>query len=108
MVGVRSGATQWRHDCDCHPDLAEARDSQHWERIHSEVSKANAEFFIKESRVDDDVFEADLRDLVDEHEHVLVCNLCSSIKTLDNSSDSSDSSTDAAQAGQTTIGGESA
>lgn len=75
---IRSGATQWRHDCTC----AEARQSQPWERMHSEVSRANAQYFVEGDRVGDAVTEADLYDFLDRHDHAIVCNVCGTIKGL--------------------------
>lgn len=84
-AGVHSGARQWRHDCDCAPEVAEARHTQQWERMHSQVSKANAEHFISEGRIDRDISEAELRSLVEDADGtVIVCNVCGSLKVVDN------------------------
>lgn len=82
---IHSGARQWRYDCTCSPEVAEARHSQEWQRMHSEVSRANAEYFVSEDRVDGDVEEADLVELVQEYAHVIVCNVCGDLKTLEGS-----------------------
>lgn len=81
----RSGARQWRHRCDCHPEVAEERHSQHWERMHSEVSYNNKAYFISENRVGEDVTEADLKQLLEElesGESLLCCNCCGALRVV--------------------------
>lgn len=76
-----SGARQWRLDCTCLPEVAEARHTQNWERMHSQVSKNNCGYFISERRVDTKAWsEAALRRLVGRHDTVAVCNPCGSVK----------------------------
>ena len=79
----QSGARQWRLDCTCHPEVAEQRHSQEWERMHSEVSLRNAGYFIEEDRVPDDVTEADLKAWKENYDSVVVCNPCGNIKGID-------------------------
>lgn len=82
--GSKSGATQWRLDCLCAPAVAEQRHTQPWERMHSEVSYNNRRFFIDERRVPVSVSKSDLKDLLDQHETVVVCNVCGSVKAINN------------------------
>lgn len=84
------GATQWRHECDCLPEVAEERITQKWFRMHSEVSFANVSFFISEGRVADDVTEEELLMLKEQFDHVIVCNVCQSIKGLGGADDDAD------------------
>lgn len=80
---VFSGARQWKHDCRCNENVAEQRRVNKWIRMHSEVSKSNASYFISEDRVGDAVDEDDLLDLLDRHKHIIVCNVCGAIKAID-------------------------
>lgn len=79
-----SGARQWRHDCDCLPEVAEERHSQEWERMHSEISQRNLEYFVEENRVGDGVDVEDLERIYQQADgHVLVCNVCGTIRVVD-------------------------
>jgi hypothetical protein len=79
-----SGARQWRHDCDCAPEVAAERTSQKWERMHSQISKANVGYFTKENRVDEDINHLELRRRHSKVEGTLiVCNVCGDIKEVD-------------------------
>lgn len=80
---MHSGARQHRAECDCLPEVAEERHSQPWVRMHSQVSKANHEFFISEGRVDDSLTAEDLLERWEEADGTLiVCNVCGSIKEV--------------------------
>ena len=48
---MQSGARQWRTDCECLEGTARSRDSQHWERQHSEVTSENLAYFVGEDRL---------------------------------------------------------
>lgn len=76
-MSLSSGARQWRHDCEC-----SAHDSK---VMHSQVSSANADYFIDEDRLrDDDLDAADLREKVRETTgSIIVCNVCGRQKTVD-------------------------
>lgn len=80
---MHSGARQWRVDCECEPTVAEARDHQPWQRMHSQVSQRNAEYFISEDRIREDLTEQELRR---RHEQcdgsLVVCNVCGRIKEV--------------------------
>ncbi len=80
-----SGARQWRYECECLPEVADARHSQKWERMHSEVSSRNLEYFIDEGRVGDALDVEGLRWIYEEagDSHVIVCNCCGIIKVVD-------------------------
>jgi hypothetical protein len=83
---VHSGARQWRHDCECAPDVAAERTHQEWERMHSQVSEANAEYFVSEERLEGELDAEDLREMVRETEGtMLACNVCGRIKEVDSS-----------------------
>ena len=78
-----SGARQWRYDCDCNPEVAEARHSQEWQRMHSQVSRANAEYFITEDRLKCDINESELRRRVKNADGTpIVCNACGKLKEV--------------------------
>lgn len=78
-----SGARQWRVDCDCVPEVAEERRIQPWERMHSEVSRSNASYFIEEDRLDEDLSEDDLLDRLKAADGTLVCcNVCGDLKEV--------------------------
>lgn len=81
---THSGARQWRVECECRPELAEARDTQEWERMHSQVSQANAKFFISEDRLrDDDWTPGQLKQRVQESDGtIVVCNVCGRLKEV--------------------------
>lgn len=80
---MHSGARQWRADCDCAPDVAAERRTQKWERMHSQVSKANAKHFISEGRIDKDISQEGLRQRVNQADGtVLVCNVCGKLKEV--------------------------
>lgn len=80
---TQSGARQWRHPCDCAPEVAEERDSQPWERMHSQVSQANAEYFIAEDRLAADLDEQELRKRHRQADgKLIVCNVCGRIKEV--------------------------
>ncbi|KAA9399692.1 hypothetical protein [Haloarcula sp. CBA1129] len=79
----QSGARQWRVECDCIPEVAEARDTQHWERMHSQVSKANAGHFVSENRLAADLDEDELRQRHEQaHGALVVCNVCGKLKEV--------------------------
>ncbi|MDG5778946.1 hypothetical protein VB773_01370 [Haloarculaceae archaeon H-GB2-1] len=79
-----SGARQWRVDCECVPEVAEQRDSQKWQRMHSQVSKRNATYFISEDRLAEDISESELRERLERIDGALVaCNVCGSLKRVD-------------------------
>jgi rubrerythrin len=81
---VSSGARQWRVDCDCAPEVARQRHSQEWERMHSQVSKANAAYFIEEDRIDQDISEGELRKRVDQADGtIVVCNVCGTMREVE-------------------------
>lgn len=80
---MHSGARQWRADCDCAPDVAAERRTQKWERMHSQVSKANAKYFVSENRIDKDISQGELRQRVNQADGtVLVCNVCGKLKEV--------------------------
>jgi len=82
-VSTHSGATQWRVDCDCLPEVAEARHTQPWERMHSQVSKRNAGYFIEEARLNGDFSKAELRRRVEQTDGtIVVCNSCGKLKEV--------------------------
>jgi len=85
-MSLHSGARQWRHDCECAPDVAAERTTQEWERMHSQVSEANAEYFVTEERLEGKIDAEDLRKIVRETEgSILACNVCGRIKEVDSS-----------------------
>jgi len=73
---MHSGARQYRHGCEC-------ADSDR-QIMHSEVSQANAEFFISENRLRNaDLDEDDLRDILEGTSgSIIVCNPCGRIKEV--------------------------
>lgn len=82
-VSVHSGARQWRHECDCAPDVAAERETQEWERMHSQVSEANAEHFVSEERLENELDAEDLREMVRETSgSIIACNVCGRIKEV--------------------------
>jgi len=84
MSDQQSGAAQWRAECTarCASEVAQQRRVNPWTRMHSEVSYNNREFFISENRVGDDMTAEALRELLDQHDHVLVCNNCGAITAI--------------------------
>jgi rubrerythrin len=83
VVVSSAGAQQWDTTCNCHPGLAAERHTQEWLRKHSEVTRNNHTYFIRENRVGEAVDAATLRSLLEQHDHVLVCNVCGRIKGVD-------------------------
>ena len=83
-MSFHSGARQWRHDCECAPDVAAERTDQEWERMHSEVSEANAEYFVNEERSEAELDAEGLRDIFRETEgSIIACNVWGRLKELD-------------------------
>lgn len=74
-----------RHDCTCLPGVADAREKRPWWRMHSEVSRDDVADLVAGDGPDLDLDEDDLRDLVAEHDTVLVCNVCGEVKTPEGS-----------------------
>ncbi len=72
-----SGARQWRVSCDCADQKVDGK------RMHSQVSKRNAEYFIIEDRLAADL---DEDELVQRHEQadgaLVACNVCGSLKEV--------------------------
>lgn len=102
MNYTQSGATQWRYDCDCAEAVAEERHTQQWQRMHSQVSKANAKYFIEEDRLATDMTQYELRDMVDTASGtIIVCNVCGKIKEA--GSDTDDSSKEQSQRGLSSL-----
>lgn len=78
-----SGARQWRYDCDCLPEVADERRTQEWQRMHSQVSKANAGYFISEGRLAADLDKSELRERVDQADGTLIaCNVCGTLREV--------------------------
>ena len=81
---VHSGARQWRYHCQCASEVAPERSTQEWERMHSEVSEANAEYFVNEERSEAELDAEGLRDIVRETEgSIIACNVWGRLKELD-------------------------
>lgn len=78
MTDHHSGARQWRHPCDCGNSEIGSR------RMHSEVSKNNASYFISESRVGENISEDDLRGMLGRADGSLICcNHCGALRVVD-------------------------
>lgn len=79
MTQHHSGARQWRVACSTcgKPEVEHLR-------MHSQVSQANAEYFISENRVGENVTEDQLRAMHDRADGALVvCNNCNTIREVD-------------------------
>jgi rubrerythrin len=51
--------------------------------MHSQVSKANAKYFVSENRIDKDISQGELRQRVNQADGtVLVCNVCGKLKEV--------------------------
>ena len=61
---VHSGARQWRYHCQCASEVADKRTTQEWQRMHSLVSEANAEYFVSEGRLEGKLDAEDLREML--------------------------------------------
>lgn len=87
-----TGARQWRLPCSCFVesdasvDAGEQKDGRSIPRMHSEISRANHELFVKEERVGPAVEPNDLLRLVERTEadggHLVVCNACRTIRVV--------------------------
>ncbi|MDS0280648.1 hypothetical protein [Haloarcula onubensis] len=72
-----SGARQWRVSCPCAAEKVDGK------RMHSQVSKANAEYFVTEDRLAADLDEEELRERHDRADGALVaCNVCGKLKEV--------------------------
>ncbi|MDT3434711.1 hypothetical protein [Haloarcula sp. 1CSR25-25] len=80
---MHSGAVQWRVACECLPGVAEERSTQPWERMHSQDSERNLEYFISEDRIRADL---DVDDLEQRHEQaqgsLVCCTVCGRLKEV--------------------------
>lgn len=73
--------SQWKHDCDCCEAVAEARDTNKWVRMHSELREYNSDYFAWKM---DGTTESELLEILSEHDgRVIICNCCHSIKTVE-------------------------
>jgi len=79
-----SGARQWRHYCQClEGNRSPGSTKEH--RMHSQVSVANASYFISEDRLRrDDLDAGDLEEMIRETDgSIIVCNRCGRLKEVD-------------------------